>query len=77
MRRRILGALVVWVIFAMILAVALQFRPVRVFLIGNLKKVHNYQKDISISVEQAKTMPGNYKSVDKTIQEVVKKAYGK
>ncbi len=72
-----MGALVVWVIFAMILAVALQFRPVRVFLIGNLKKVHNYQKDISISVEQAKTMPGNYKSVDKTIQEVVKKAYGK
>ncbi len=77
MRRRILGVLVVWVIFAMVLAVALQFRPVRIFLLGNLKKLRHYQKDVSISVENAKTMPANYKSVDKTIQEVVKKAYEK
>ncbi len=77
MRRRILGALVVWVIFAMVLAVALQFKPVRQFLFGNLKKLKGYQKEVSISLENAKTMPRTYKSIDKTIQEVTRKAYGK
>ncbi len=74
---RVLDTLIVLVMVAMVVAAVLLFLPVHKPFAVSLAKLLRFQKQVSIDIENAKTIPDTYHSIDKTIQEVVKKAYEK
>jgi len=74
---RILDTLILLVILAIVVTAALSFVPFKKPFVVNLAKLLNFQKQVSVDIQNAQTIPDTYHSIDQTIQEVVKKANGK
>ena len=74
LRRTILNVQIFLIVLLIGLAIALLFTPVRKEISVDLAKYLHFQKQVSIELDNAKTIPDTYHSIDQTIQEVVKKA---